>query len=116
MSWPSEQVLSFVPPSTAEADAVLRKALWRLPPLLLLGYVINTIDCANVAFAKLSMAEDIAPTDAACGIGAGSFLDLGMFVQTLMLAARARGLHTCAQAAFAGYHQVVRAHVPLPAE
>ncbi|WP_442113575.1 nitroreductase [Pseudomonas sp. NUPR-001] len=49
-------------------------------------------------------------------LGAGSFLDLGMFVQTFMLAARARGLHTCAQAAFAGYHQVVRAHVPLPAE
>ncbi|TDF80740.1 nitroreductase [Pseudomonas sp. H9] len=49
-------------------------------------------------------------------LGAGSFLDLGMFLQTFMLAARARGLHTCAQAAFAGYHQVVRAHVQLPAE
>ncbi|WP_442113576.1 MFS transporter [Pseudomonas sp. NUPR-001] len=73
MSSPSEQVLSFAPPSTAEADAVLRKALWRLLPLLFLGYVINTIDRANVAFAKLRMAEDIALTDAAYGIGAGIF-------------------------------------------
>ena len=43
----------------------------------------------------------------------GSFMDLGMFVQTIMLAARGQGLHTCAQAAFAWYHQVVRQHVPL---
>ncbi|MGH8462559.1 MAG: nitroreductase, partial [Pseudomonas sp.] len=49
-------------------------------------------------------------------LGAGSFIDLGMFVQTFMLAARARGLHTCAQAAFAGYHAIIRQHVPLPTE
>ena len=49
-------------------------------------------------------------------LGTGSFIDIGMFVQTFMLAARARGLHTCAQAAFANYHDIVRQHVPLPAE
>lgn len=49
-------------------------------------------------------------------LGTGAFMDLGMFIQTFMLAARARGLHTCAQAIFAGYHGIVREHLPLPAE
>jgi nitroreductase len=38
----------------------------------------------------------------------GSWLDYGMFLQTLMLAARARGLHTCAEASIASYPDVVR--------
>lgn len=37
----------------------------------------------------------------------GSWLDLGMFIQTLALAARAEGLDTCIQAAFSEYHQQV---------
>ena len=38
----------------------------------------------------------------------GSWLDYGMFLQTIMLAARARGLHTCAEAAIASFPDVVR--------
>ncbi|MBM3342415.1 MAG: nitroreductase [Betaproteobacteria bacterium] len=38
----------------------------------------------------------------------GSWFDYGMFAQTLMLAARARGLHTCAEAAIASYPDIVR--------
>ena len=38
----------------------------------------------------------------------GSWMDHGMFLQTVMLAARARGLHTCPQAAFAPYHKEIR--------
>ncbi len=38
----------------------------------------------------------------------GSWLDYGMFLQTLMLAARARGLHTCAEASIASYPAIVR--------
>lgn len=34
----------------------------------------------------------------------GSWIDLGMFLQTVMIAARGFGLDTCAQAAFAPYH------------
>jgi len=41
----------------------------------------------------------------------GSWLDYGMFVQSVMLAARGRGLHTCPQGAWANFHPVVRAHV-----
>lgn len=43
----------------------------------------------------------------------GSYMDLGMFIQNILLAARGRGLHTCAQAAFAWYHQIARQHVPI---
>lgn len=44
----------------------------------------------------------------------GSWIDVGAFVQTLMLAARAFGLHTCAQAAFANYADRVRATLGIP--
>jgi len=38
----------------------------------------------------------------------GSWFDYGLFAQTLMLAARARGLHTCAEASIASYPAIVR--------
>jgi nitroreductase len=44
----------------------------------------------------------------------GSWMDLGMFIQNIMLAARGEGLHTCPQAAFANYHRIIRQHVPIP--
>ncbi len=37
----------------------------------------------------------------------GSWLDYGMFLQSVMVAARARGLHTCPQAAFTQFHRVI---------
>ncbi|GJE04506.1 nitroreductase [Methylobacterium isbiliense] len=43
----------------------------------------------------------------------GSWLDYGGFLQTLMIAARAHGLDTCPQAAFAPYHAVIRRHLPV---
>lgn len=43
----------------------------------------------------------------------GSWLDYGMFLQTLMLAARAKGLHTCAEASIASYPDVVRRELGL---
>jgi nitroreductase len=38
----------------------------------------------------------------------GSWLDYGMFVQNVMLAAKARGLDTCPQAAFVQFHRIIR--------
>ena len=38
----------------------------------------------------------------------GSWVDYGMFLQNIMIAARGRGLHTCPQAAFAPYHRQIR--------
>lgn len=46
-------------------------------------------------------------------LGFGSWLDCGMFIQTLMLAAKARGWDTCAQAAFNAYHGVIGAQLGL---
>lgn len=40
-------------------------------------------------------------------MGRGSLIDYGMFLQTLMLAARALGLHTCPQAAWNNYAKLV---------
>ncbi len=37
----------------------------------------------------------------------GSWLDYGMFLQSVMIAARARGLDTCPQAAFTQFHRVI---------
>ena len=45
---------------------------------------------------------------------AGCWLDYGMFLQNIMVAARGRGLDTCPQQAFATYHQVVAAELALP--
>jgi nitroreductase len=45
----------------------------------------------------------------------GSWLDYGMFLQNLMVAARARGLHTCPQAAFIEFHRIITEHVGAPA-
>jgi nitroreductase len=45
----------------------------------------------------------------------GSWLDYGMFIQNVMVAARARGLDTCPQAAFMQWHRIIARHVALPA-
>ncbi len=49
-------------------------------------------------------------------LGLGAFIDLGMFMQNIMVAARGFGLDTCPQAAFAGYHATIRRELALPAE
>lgn len=45
---------------------------------------------------------------------AGTYLDVGMFIQSLMMGAREEGLDTCGQAIFCWLHEVVRRHVPIP--
>lgn len=37
----------------------------------------------------------------------GSWLDYGTFLQNIMIAARARGLHTCPQVAFMQFHKII---------
>ncbi|MFT3821713.1 MAG: nitroreductase [Rubrivivax sp.] len=43
----------------------------------------------------------------------GSWLDYGMFLQSLMVAARARGLGTCPQAAFTPFHRLIADELQL---
>ena len=45
----------------------------------------------------------------------GSWLDYGMFLQSIMVAARGRGLDTCPQAAFIQYHRIIAEQLNLPA-
>jgi nitroreductase len=44
----------------------------------------------------------------------GSWLDLGIFIGTVMVAARGFGLDTCPQAAFADYHAIIRRELGIP--
>jgi nitroreductase len=44
----------------------------------------------------------------------GSWLDYGMFLQSLMVAARGRGLDTCPQAAFMRFHRIIMEHIGAP--
>ncbi len=44
----------------------------------------------------------------------GSWLDYGMFLQNIMVAARGRGLDTCPQAAFTQFHRIISDELQLP--
>lgn len=44
----------------------------------------------------------------------GSWLDYGMFLQNIMVAARGRGLDTCPQAAFTQFHRIIAEQLQLP--
>ena len=44
-------------------------------------------------------------------MGRGSLIDYGMFLQNVMVAARARGLHTCPQAAWNSFANIILPHI-----
>lgn len=44
-------------------------------------------------------------------MGRGSLVDYGMFLQTIMVAARGHGLHTCPQAAWNGFAKIILPHI-----
>ena len=44
----------------------------------------------------------------------GSWSDAGMYIQTIMLAARGFGLHTCPQAAWIPYQEPIFRHLQIP--
>jgi nitroreductase len=46
----------------------------------------------------------------------GSWVDMGMFIQNIMLAARGHGLESCPQAALAEYPDIVRSHLSVTDE
>ncbi|MFZ2217122.1 MAG: nitroreductase [Rhodoferax sp.] len=49
-------------------------------------------------------------------MGRGSLVDYGMFMQSLMVAARGRGLHTCPQAAWNGFAKIILPHIGAGAD
>ena len=44
----------------------------------------------------------------------GSWLDYGMFLENIMIAARGRGLDTCPQAAFTPFHDIISTFLKMP--
>jgi len=50
------------------------------------------------------------------GMGRGSLLDYGTFLQSIMVAARARGLHTCPQQAWNMFNSIILPHVGAGAQ
>ena len=44
-------------------------------------------------------------------MGRGSLVDYGMFMQSIMVAARGHGLHTCPQAAWNGFGKIILPHI-----
>src|SRR5215813_11342742 len=57
--------------------------------------------------AIVCMHRDLGPADA---------VSVGMYLQTLLLALTARGLGTCVEVSIAGYPEIVRAQLAIPAE
>lgn len=45
-----------------------------------------------------------------------SWIDLGLFAQNVMIAAKARGVDTCPQVAFAQFHDTIASHLQMPPE
>ena len=46
-------------------------------------------------------------------LATGTFMDIGMFIENILIGARGEGLDTCGQAAFINFHTVVRKHLPI---
>jgi nitroreductase len=49
-------------------------------------------------------------------LGRGSLLDIGAFLQNVMVSARGRGLHTCPQAAWGEFDRIVLPHIGAGAD
>ena len=58
------------------AQTAFRKIIWRLMPLLTVGYILNYLDRGNIGFAALQMNKELGLTAAQFGFGAG-ILSLG---------------------------------------
>lgn len=56
-----------------QEDRAVKKAAWRLLPLLILLYLVAYIDRQNVSFAKLQMLDSLGMTETAYGLGASLF-------------------------------------------
>ncbi len=63
--------------ASGDEDAIgrtaLRKASWRLLPLIALGYGVAYVDRVNISFASLQMNQDLHFSAAAYGLGGGLF-------------------------------------------
>ncbi|MGA1981506.1 MAG: MFS transporter [Acidobacteriaceae bacterium] len=66
-------MIDSVGPASPIARSALRKATWRLIPLIALGYGCSYMDRANISFAGLQMNQALHFSGAVYGFGAGLF-------------------------------------------
>ncbi|MEX4002098.1 MFS transporter [Paraburkholderia sp. EG285A] len=62
--------------SALQADGtnrVFRKIMWRLMPLVFIGYLCAFLDRINIGYAQLQMKDDLGFSDPVYGLGAGIF-------------------------------------------
>jgi ACS family tartrate transporter-like MFS transporter len=59
--------------ATHEADAILRRAAWRLVPLILAMYIASFLNRVNAGFAALTMNHDLGFSPQVYGWGVGAF-------------------------------------------
>jgi nitroreductase len=85
-------------------------------------YALAGVAKGDAAAAKAQQARNYVFFDAPVGLffglhrnqQYGAWIDIGTFLQSVMIAARGEGLHTCPQQSFSKYHRIVRKHVPIP--
>ncbi|MEO7505225.1 MAG: MFS transporter [Sphingomicrobium sp.] len=65
--------MAATPPDTAISQAAMRKASWRILPLLGLGYLFSFLDRLNVSFAATQMNLDLGFSATVYGLGGGLF-------------------------------------------
>lgn len=63
----------------AVEERAYRKAIARIVPLLILGFLFSYLDRVNISFAKLQMQSDLGLSNAAYGLGASAFF-VGYFI------------------------------------
>ena len=63
----------------SDADAIFRKAAWRLIPVMGLMYIVSYLDRTNIGFAALTMNRDLGFSPTVFGFGSGIFF-WGYFV------------------------------------
>jgi MFS family permease len=60
--------------AAADIDAVVRKAMWRLMPLIMISYFFAFFDRINIGFAKAQLQADLGLSNTAYGLGASLFV------------------------------------------
>ncbi len=85
-------------------------------------YALAGVAKGDIAAMKRQQARNYIFFDAPVGLfftldkrmAYGAWIDIGTFLQSVMVAARGEGLHSCPQQSFSKYHLIVRQHVPIP--
>ena len=67
--------------AAVDARALRRKVAWRILPLVVVLYIVSYLDRANVAFAKLRMAEALGFSENVFGFGIGVFFIGYLFLE-----------------------------------